>query len=268
MSKKEETFTKTKKRESAPQSSVVYLKNDRKRLIKWGIIVVIFLTTMLLSIYFVSPYRLVREISVSGTVEVYDQVVLNSSGLKSGQSVWENYVNKSEIEQRIIADNPQVKDAELSLSGLQEFKITIKEYSTVAFLSQDQSYKKVIENGDILDETVPRINSSQPILNDFEKGRPLDQMIEEYEKVDDNVQALISEIDFLNDERNRLLVRVFMNDGNEVLVNVLNFSERLNYYIEMKNAVDNSKGLFDLEAGAYFIPFSEEDETQNIGDLE
>lgn len=268
MSKKEETFTKTENRESAPGSSVIYLKNDKGRLIKWGIVVTLFLAAALVSFYFVSPYRLIEDVSVSGTDDVYDQTVLNSSGLSSGQSIWENYLNKKEIEERIIDSNPQVKEADLTLSGMQNLTIAIDEYKTVAYLANDDSYMKILENGDILDETVPRINASQPILNDFEEGRPLEQIIEEYEKIDEEVKSLISEIDFLNDERNRLLVRVFMNDGNEVLVNIPNFSDRLNYYQEMKDTVDDVNGVFDLEAGAYFIPFSDEEDSEEIEDFE
>lgn len=268
MSKNEEKLTKTENDRSAPSSSVVYLKNDRRRLIKWGILVTLFFAVALLSLYFVSPYRLIENISVSGSEEVYDQAVLDSSGLSSGQSLWEKYLKRNEIEEHIVGSNPQVKEAELTLSGIQDFTIAIEEYTTVAYLSNDNTYKKILENGDILDESVPRLNASQPILNDFEEGRPLDQIIEEYEKVDDDIKSLISEIDFLNDERNELLVRVFMNDGNEVLVNVPNFSDRLNYYLDMKEAVDNTEGLFDLEAGAYFIPFSAEEEPEEIEDFE
>ncbi|SFB84840.1 cell division protein FtsQ [Alkalibacterium subtropicum] len=268
MSKKEQNLIKTENGKAVPDSTGADVKNDKRRLMKWGLVVTLFVTAALLSLYFVSPYRLIENISVSGSEEVYDQAVLDSSGLSSGQSIWENYLNRNEIEERILEANPQVKKAEVALTGMQTFTITIEEYSTVAYLSNDNSYKKILENGDILNETVPRIHSSQPILNDFEEGRPLEKIIVEYEKVDEEVKALISEIDFLNNERNRLLVRVFMNDGNEVLVNVPNFSDRLNYYQGMKEAVENRKGLFDLEAGAYFIPFSTEEESEKIEDFE
>jgi len=268
MSKQEENFTKNEKKVSAPESSVVYLKKDRRRLLKYGIVVTLFLAAGLLSFYFVSPYRLVEEVSVTGTDEVYDQTVLDSSGLSSGQSIWENYLNRDRIEEQIVESNPQVKEAELTLTGMQALTITIEEHQAVAYLASDNTYRKILENGVILDETVPRINSGQPILNDFEEGRALNQVLDEYEKIDEEVKELISEIDYLNDERNSLLLRVFMNDGNEVLVNAPNFSERLNYYKEMKNTVDDVKGLFDLEAGAYFIPFSDEEESEEIEDFE
>lgn len=260
MSNQEDKSIQKKKQTMTDESSVIHLKKDRIRLMKWGIVVVAFLVTSLISFYFISPYRLIDDITVSGSEEVYDQNVLDSSGLSSGESIWENYMNKSAIEERIVQENPQVSQAELTLSGVQNITITIEEYATVAYLANENSYKKILKNGDILDESVPRINASQPILNDFEEGRPLELMIEEYDNVNIEVQRIISEIDFLKDERNEMLVHVFMNDGNEVLVSIPIFSERLNYYQQMKEAVEKETGLFDLEAGAYFVPFTADEE--------
>ncbi|MFO8069093.1 MAG: FtsQ-type POTRA domain-containing protein [Alkalibacterium sp.] len=270
MSNNEGKLTESEKLKTSTESSVIHLKRARKRLIKWGIVVGSFLLTLLISLYFVSPYRLVNDISVSGSKAVYDQVILDSSGLTSGDSIWEEYMNKRKIEEKIVQENRQVAQAELSLSGIQDLVITIEEYRTVAYLSNDNKYKKILENGDILDEAVPRISANQPILNGFEEGPPLEWLIDEYEKVDADVQTLISEIDYLQHDRNDMLISVFMNDGNEILVSIPVFSERINYYHQMKAEVDNAKGLFDLEAGAYFIPFTAdvEDDPEEIEGFE
>lgn len=260
MSNKEENFTQLKKKKESPETSVSDSKGNRRRLIKWAIVVTLFLMTGLLSFYFTSSYRLIDGITVEGSKEVYDQTILDSSGLEPGESIWENYLNKSEIEEKVVEADPQIRKADLTFSGIQGFTIHVEEYKTVAYLSNDNTYKKILENGVILEETVPRITAAQPILNGFEQGRPLELMITEYEDVDEEVKRIISEIDYLDDERNDKLVHVFMNDGNEVLVSIPVFSERLNYYHQMKDAVDNIPGLFDLEAGAYFVPFSAEEE--------
>lgn len=268
MSKKEEKQpTQTNEKKSA-ESSDAHVKHDKMRVVKWVIVVGLFLFSGLISFYFISPYRLINEITVVGSVDVYDQVILESSQLSSGDSIWENYLNRDRIEEKIIQENPQVSQANLSLSGMQAIVITIEEYQTVAYLSNDNSYKKILENGKILENSVPRLNATEPILTNFEQGRPLLRLIDEYEKVDEDIQAIISEIDYIDHERNAMLVTVYMDDGNEVLVTIPNFSERLNYYREMKATVDDTKGLFDLEAGAYFIPFSSEEEPEEIEEFE
>ncbi len=268
MNKKEEQKSTSQKKNTSSESSVIQLKRNRKTLVKWAIVVFLFIITGSISFYFISPYRLIDEISVLGTSDVYDQVVLESSGLSSGESLWENYLNRKNIEEKIVNENPQVSQAQVSISGIQDVIITIDEYETVAYLSNENSYKKILENGEILEDSVPRVDSNQPILNAFEEGRALDLMIEEYDKLNEDVQTVISEIDYLQDDRNTMLVSVYMEDGNEVLVSIPSFSERLNYYHQMKSAVNNTEGLFDLEAGAFFIPFSSEEDLEEIEEFE
>lgn len=268
MSNIEDKLTKLDKEKADAGSSVIHVRKSRVRLIKWGLIVGLFILTTLISLYFISPYRLIDTITVSGSEEVYDQVVLDSSGVESGDSVIENYLNRGKIEEKIVAENPQVSQAELSIAGIQDIVILIEEYQTVAYLSNENSYDKILENGEILEESVPRINDNQPILSEFEEGKALNALIDEYDNLEDDVQGKISEIDYLENERNEMLVRVFMNDGNEVLISIPSFSERLNYYDQMKEAVNDTKGIFDLEAGAYFIPFTSEEETEVLEEFE
>ncbi|GEK91531.1 cell division protein FtsQ/DivIB [Alkalibacterium kapii] len=251
-----------KKTEKSPESSVIYLKNNKNRFLKWGLLVTLFTLILLISVYFISPYRLVENIYVTGANEVYDQKILDSSGLKSGESIWEYYFDKSEIEEQVMNSDPQIKNVELSLSGLQDYTLAVEEYETVAYLTEEDKYKKILENGDILTASTANMDAEYPILHDFKKGRVLEQFLEEYKQVDKKVKDQISEIEYMKNKPGKRLIYIFMNDGNEVLVTVPDFSERLNYYQEMKGAVDKRKGLFDLEAGAYFKPFSDEEENE------
>lgn len=268
MRKNKKKIKKNKKKRNFSESTLISMKNSRKRLIKWMGIVLMFVIVLLISVYFISPYRLLEDVYVTGTDEVYDQEILDSSGLKSGESIWENYLNKSDIELQIEKSNPQIKNVKLTLSDIQDFTLIVKEYKTVAYLSEEQTYKKILENGEILDASVANLNSTHPILHSFEKGTVLVQFLDEYKKLDDNVKKMVSEIEFLRENPDKRLVQIFMNDGNEVLVTIPSFSDRLNYYQEMREAVDQKKGLFDLEAGAYFRPFSSEEETEMLDDVE
>lgn len=232
---------------------------SRKRLYwKWSGLMLVFTLAIFVSLYTISSYSDVKDVSVEGTSEVYDQEVFNYSSIAIGDSVLSTYFGREEIETRIVEEIPQVSGAELNVTGLQSVTITISEYETVAFLQTDDHYQKILENGVILDETLPRITSSQPILLNFSQGEALERMLSTYEEVEDQVQSLISEIEHLEDDHNPMLVRAFMNDGNEVLASIPTFAERLNYYLQMRETVDGN-GVFDLEAGAYFIPYDSEE---------
>lgn len=266
---------KTRKSEFQPHSKSSFIEKikSRKNVWKWLLVVTVFLVSILISLYFLSPYSLIREISVEGTVEVYDQRVLEATGLQSGDPLWGSYANKKEIEKAVVSANPQVSDASLSFAGINSFLIHINEFETVAYLSTNNQYNKILENGVILDDRTPRPSSDQPILSHFSEGRALEIILDEYVKVDNQVRMLISEIEYVESDRNAMLVHVYMNDGNEVIASIPSFSERINYYMEMARAVNGKKGVFDLEAGAYFIPYSadgdmELDEIEEIEELD
>lgn len=240
-------------------SSFSRLKSLNMIYIKWGMLVFIFILSIVLSAYSISPYSKVNEVSVEGTTEVYDQEIYENSTIRMGESLFTVFRNRSDIEESIEANILQIADARINLSGLQAVTITVSEYDTVAYLLNEDQYYKILENGVILDESFPRITSNQPVLLNFSQGPVLDRMLEEYEEVDDQVKGAVSEIELMDSDRNEMLVRAFMNDGNEVLVSIPSLSERLNYYLQMRETVGDEKGLFDLEAGAYFIPFDSED---------
>lgn len=263
MDKPEENF-KNDKSQASVESPFIQKEKTKKIFWKWLLIVSVFLMSTLVSLYFLSPFSLINELTIEGTNEVYDQHVLESSEVEPGDSLWHTYLNKSEIEEQIIEYNPQVSHAELSLTGLNDFVIEIEEHETVAFLSEDNEYKKILENGTILEEVFPRPSTNQPILSRFSEGTSLDLLLKEYEDLDEQVRLLISEIEYRDNERNSMLVHVYMNDGNEVIASIPSFSERMNYYPEMVREVDGKKGLFDLEAGAYFIPYEAEEENEEL----
>ena len=58
-----------------------------------------------------------------------------------------------------------------------------------------------------------------------------------------------------------------MNDGNQVIGLYSNISRRLNYYPTMLESVKGESGVFNLETGAYFRPFSSEYNIQESQDI-
>lgn len=238
--------------------NVMSKKVQRRLLRNWLLLISIFTLAMALSGYLLSSLSQVNELSVEGNNEVYDQTVLEKSGIKTGDEMFRLFLNRNEIGQKIADDLPQVAEATLKMTGIQSVNIQIKEYETQAFLLNSGEYYQILENGVILDQVIPRVSSGNPILVSFEQGNVLDRMLEEFQDVDERVRNLISEIEHMESDRNPMLIRAFMNDGNEVVASIPTFAERINYYFQMREAVEGQAGIFDLEAGAFFIPFESE----------
>lgn len=205
--------------------------------------------------YFISPLSKVDSISVEGTQVVYDQEVINQSGLRSGETVLQVMGSFDAVEKELEANIPQVADASVYLNGINEIVVNIKEYSTVAYIAQDESYLRVLENGTVLDDEFAVSIGNQPVLSKFKEGETLNMMIAEISKLNLPILNLISEIELVESRSNPLFIRVYMNNGNRILSTIPTFSEKISYYPQMVQAVEGRKGIFDMEAGVYFIPF-------------
>lgn len=207
--------------------------------------------------YFISPLSKVGTISVEGTQYVYDQTVLDESQVKTGELVLHLTQETEEIEKTITNNIPQVRQTNVSISGFNEVVIQIEEFGTVAYIAQEGSYLRVLENGKVLDDVYTVSLGNQPVLSKFDEGKALDLMIEELGKLDSSILNLISEVELVEHRSNSLFIQVYMNNGNRVLSSIPTFSEKIPYYPQMVAAVAGQKGVFDMEVGVYFTPFIE-----------
>ncbi|HLR92228.1 MAG TPA: cell division protein FtsQ/DivIB [Atopostipes sp.] len=214
--------------------------------------------------YFISPLSEVNTISVEGNTAVYDQEIIDQSGLLSGDSVLETFRARDNVANQVVDGLPQVSESTVEVNGFNDVVIRVKEFDTVAYIAQDTSYLRVLENGTVLDDAYSVSIGNQPVLTKFEEGETLNLMIEELSKVEQPILNLISEIELVSDRKNPLFIRVYMNNGNRVLSSIPTFAEKIPYYPQMVKAVNGKKGVFDMEVGVYFTPFAD-GETEESG---
>lgn len=210
--------------------------------------------------YFISPLSKVGAITIVGTQHVYDQTVLEESAIKNGDSVILTAQNMEEVGKKITENIPQISETSIAISGFNEVVINVEEFGTVAYIAQEGSYLRVLENGKVLDDVYAVSLGNQPVLSNFTEGQALDLMIEELSLLEEPILNLISEIELVEHRTNPLFIQVYMNNGNRVLSSIPSFSEKIPYYPQLVAAVSGQKGVFDMEVGVYFIPFIDGEE--------
>lgn len=220
---------------------------------------VFFLAIALLMLYFLSPFSQVSQIDIQGNHDVFAQNILDQTSIKVGGSIPNIWRNREEFEQEIVEKIEQVKDADIEIQNYNEIVIHIDEFQTVAYLSEGNDYYRILENGVILDEPFDHSQGNQPTLSNFKEGRALDLMIEELEHLDQPILTLISEIEHSETDVNPLMIQVYMNGGNVVRASIPDFAKKMKYYPQMAETVGDQTGIFDLEAGAFFKPSTDQD---------
>ena len=226
------------------------------QLIQSYLIIIIFHLIFILIVgYFLSPWSKVDTIIIEGNQNVYDQSIIDQTSIEIGDSVYKSKKNFDQIQSNIVNELDQISDAQLKIKEINKVMIQIEEFDTVAYIAKDGSYLRVLENGRVLDELYTISLGNQLILSKFKEGKVLNAMIQELKEIDKSILNLISEIELIKNRDNPLLIRVYMNNGNRVLAKIPEFSEKIPYYPQMVQAVEGKKGVFDMEAGIYFVPF-------------
>lgn len=218
-------------------------------------IVIINIVIIVIMGYFISPLSKVGTVSVEGNQAVYDQQIIDESGIRGGDSLIKTVREKEATVSNVVNSLPQVSDSTIEVTGFNNILIQVKEFNTVAYIANESSYLRVLENGTVLDDAYSVSIGNQPVLTKFEEGDTLDQMIEELSKVEMPILNLISEIELVTSRTNPLFIRIYMNNGNRVLSSIPTFAEKIPYYPQMVKAVNGKKGVFDMEVGVYFTPF-------------
>lgn len=258
---KQTTTSKSKKRVVSMETKLPKLKQLRKRKMRkrlW-LLLSLFSFAILLIIYFQSSLSHVNVIDIKGADEVTEQSVIDASDIRSGDDLWHPVLFQKELAKSIQEKLPQVKSVKVSLSGLNSLTISITEYKTVAYLSHEDQYYNILENGKILKESRKVTLGNKLIVRNFEEGEALDQFIDGLEELSPKIQNTISEVSYEPTDTNKYLINLYMNDGNKVIASIPDFYERLKYYAGIVEAIKeqrgNQKGVVDLEVGGFFEPY-------------
>lgn len=252
-----ETRNQSNKNPKSLEDTMPKLKKQRQKKLITRLITLILLFSfaILVVVYFISPLSKVDMLSVSGTKEVADQEIIDVSQIKSGDNLWKVFFERKEISKNLLSELPQVKSMKISFDGLNDYIIKIEEYQTVAYLAEENKYYNILENGKIVNESRKVSIGNPPIFKSFEENKALKAMIEQYKLLNENIQNSISEVEYTPSEIDDYLIKLYMNDGNEVVASIPSFAEKMIYYPDMVKKIGDQKGTFNIEVGAYFSPF-------------
>ncbi|EDP68214.1 divIB [Carnobacterium sp. AT7] len=252
-----ETRNQSNKNPKSLEDTMPKLKKQRQKKLITRLIALILLFSfaILVVVYFISPLSKVDMLSVSGTKEVADQEIIDVSQIKSGDNLWKVFFERKEISKNLLSELPQVKSMKISFDGLNDYIIKIEEYQTVAYLAEENKYYNILENGKIVNESRKVSIGNPPIFKSFEENKALKAMIEQYKLLNENIQNSISEVEYTPSEIDDYLIKLYMNDGNEVVASIPSFAEKMIYYPDMVKKIGDQKGTFNIEVGAYFSPF-------------
>lgn len=205
-------------------------------------------------VYYVSPLSKLASVKVIGNEHVASEAVMQQANFTLDSDFWPQYFDKNAHAKKVEQAFPRVKDAQISMAGINSFEIKITEFKVAAVSAEagEETYAPILENGVILQEQISKTNGL-PVLENFTKQKDIKKLLTQYEQLDEGIRQGISEIRYAPTDVNQELLNVYMNDGNKVIVNISELAKKMSYYPQVVEKMEEP-GVIDMEVGIYSYP--------------
>lgn len=225
-----------------------------------GLLLLLFFLPLIATIYYISPLNSVSKITVEGNQKVTSEQILKESDLQVHESLWQQYFDREVAEKNIISESTRIKSADITLVHLNQLNIKVEEYEEIALLVKGQTYLPILETGQVIDEPQEEADKNKLIFEDFSDESKILKTLEEYQKLAKEIQEGISQVKYAPSKNNDQLLTLYMNDGNQVIVNISNLASQMKYYPQVAKEMDE-KGIIDMEVGIFAYPYPTSEST-------
>ena len=218
----------------------------------WRAISILFLSLILLivSAYLLSPYATMKDIRVEGTVQTTDDDIRQASGIQDSDYTINLLLDKAKYEEQ-IKSNYWVESAQLVYQFPIMFTIKVKEYDIVAYYISGENHYPILSSGQLETSSVSLVSLPETYLSVlFNDSEQIKTFTSELAQISPELKAAIQKVELAPSKVTLDLIRLTMNDSDEVLVPLSEMSKKLPYYSKIKPQL-SEPSVVDMEAGIY-----------------
>ena len=218
----------------------------------WRAISILFLSLLLLvvSAYLLSPYATMKDIRVEGTVQTTDDDIRQASGIQDSDYTINLLLDKAKYEEQ-IKSNYWVESAQLVYQFPTKFTIKVKEYDIVAYYVSGENHYPILSSGKVETSAVSLVSLPEMYLSVlFNDSEQIKTFTSELSQISPELKSAIQKVELAPSKVTSDLIRLTMNDSDEVLVPLSEMSKKLPYYSKIKPQL-SEPSVIDMEAGIY-----------------
>lgn len=258
--KKEATKEEPKSKEPKKEDKKIEEKPVKKKPAKpkipgvhiWRAISILFLSLILLvvSAYLLSPYATMKDIRIEGTVQTTADDIRQASGIQDSDYTINLLLDKAKYEEQ-IKSNYWVESAQLVYQFPIKFTIKVKEYDIVAYYISGENHYPILSSGQLETSSVSLVSLPETYLSVlFNDSEQIKTFTSELSQISPELKAAIQKVELAPSKVTSDLIRLTMNDSDEVLVPLSEMSKKLPYYSKIKPQL-SEPSVIDMEAGIY-----------------
>ena len=208
------------------------------------------LLLLIVSAYLLSPYATMKDIRVDGTVQTTDDDIRQASGIQDSDYTINLLLDKEKYEEQ-IKSNYWVESAQLVYQFPTKFTIKVKEYDIVAYYVSGENHYPILSSGQLETSSVSLVSLPETYLSVlFNDSGQIKAFTSELSQISPELKAAIQKVELAPSKVTSDLIRLTMNDSDEVLVPLSEMSKKLPYYSKIKPEL-SEPSVVDMEAGIY-----------------
>ena len=208
------------------------------------------LLLLIVSVYLLSPYATMKDIRVEGTVQTTADDIRQASGIQDSDYTINLLLDKAKYEEQ-IKSNYWVESAQLVYQFPIMFTIKVKEYDIVAYYISGENHYPILSSGQLETSSVSLVSLPETYLSVlFNDSEQIKTFTSELAQISPELKAAIQKVELSPSKVTSDLIRLTMNDSDEVLVPLSEISKKLPYYSKIKPQL-SEPSVVDMEAGIY-----------------
>ena len=208
------------------------------------------LLLLIVSAYLLSPYATMKDIRVEGTVQTTDDDIRQASGIQDSDYTINLLLDKEKYEEQ-IKSNYWVESAQLVYQFPTRFTIKVKEYDIVAYYVSGENHYPILSSGQLETSSVSLVSLPETYLSVlFNDSEQIKAFTSELSQISPELKAAIQKVELAPSKVTSDIIRLTMNDSDEVLVPLSEMSKKLSYYSKIKPQL-SEPSVVDMEAGIY-----------------
>lgn len=208
------------------------------------------LLLLIVSAYLLSPYATMKDIRVEGTVHTTADDIRQVSGIQDSDYTINLLLDKAKYEEQ-IKSNYWVESAQLVYQFPTKFTIKVKEYDIVAYYVSGENHYPILSSGQLETSSVSLVSLPETYISVlFNDSEQIKAFVSELAQISPELKAAIQKVELAPSKVTSDLIRLTMNDSDEVLVPLSEMSKKLPYYSKIKPQL-SEPSVVDMEAGIY-----------------
>ncbi|HGQ9017760.1 TPA: cell division protein DivIB [Streptococcus pneumoniae] len=208
------------------------------------------LLLLIVSAYLLSPYATMKDIRVEGTVQTTADDIRQASGIQDSDYTINLLLDKAKYEKQ-IKSNYWVESDQLVYQFPTKFTIKVKEYDIVAYYISGENHYPILSSGQLETSSVSLNSLPETYLSVlFNDSEQIKAFVSELAQISPELKAAIQKVELAPSKVTSDLIRLTMNDSDEVLVPLSEMSKKLPYYSKIKPQL-SEPSVVDMEAGIY-----------------